>query len=118
MTNQSFKKTDFLSYGGPIAHTACCTSFLQRAVSILCQRSNGRICISLGWEMFVSCHILMLVPFKEAIRSVMLLNNNGWDGGGGLSSEHPRGKTVDSTHQVFPPDSDIPETEVNSYQTA
>lgn len=22
MTNQSFKKTDFLSYGGPIAHTA------------------------------------------------------------------------------------------------
>lgn len=69
--------------------------------------------------MFVSRHILMLVPFKEAIRSVMVREQQ-WvgRGGGGLSSEHPRGKTVDSTHQVFPPDSDIPETEVSSYQTA
>lgn len=67
--------------------------------------------------MFVSRHILMLIARKQSDLSCFV-NNNGWDGGGGLSSEHPRGKTVDSTHQVFPPDSDIPETEVNSYQTA
>lgn len=81
MSNRSFKKTDFLSYGGPIAHTARWTSFLQWAVSIPCQRSNGRICVNLGWEMFVSRHILMLVPFKEAIRSVMVREQQ-WVGRG------------------------------------
>lgn len=75
------KRLTSFPYGGPIAHTARWTSFLQWAVSIPCQRSNGRICVNLGWEMFVSCHILMLVPFKEAIRSVMVREQQ-WVGRG------------------------------------